>query len=260
MNAEEKLVTLSRRYCLEHYKYWSNVYSKRRARIKSASYQLDRKDYDIFPRFQKLERILYGIESLVGKIFLNADDCMAQLREAVHYHSIYLTELTTDPRAKKALLEEEMNYLAFLDGIDRAHIDEQFVMPLPYVRRLSDDEAREIRRRLQATYQFDDFAWIPLIEVDGVKSLSFNVEEITPYQSELIQAVRSMIDGTFYQIDETGSHYEKSGSEFDLIGVETVWCALDFEWMIYRSHEETLTFSGGKLLLVVQKIVKDSRE
>ncbi|WP_239255646.1 hypothetical protein [Listeria ilorinensis] len=256
MHAEEKLVTLARRYCMEHYRHWSTIYAKRRAQIKSNSYKLERKDYDIFPRYQELEKILYGVESLVGKMFLDIDDCMAQLKEAVCYHSIYKPELTTDPRAKKAILEEETNYLLYLDSIDMAHIDEQFVMPLPYVRRLNDDQALEIRRRLQANYQFNGNAWIPLVKIDHIRNLAFDVAEITPYKSALIKAIQSMMDDTFYQIDESGSHYEKSKSEFDLTSVETVWCALDFEWMIYRSHEKTIAFSGGNLLSAVQKIMK----
>lgn len=64
MTSTEALITIARRYCMEHYHYWAVRYSKERTGQDYPAYSYSDNDYDLFPRYNILAAILGEIEIL----------------------------------------------------------------------------------------------------------------------------------------------------------------------------------------------------
>ena len=80
MTTTDKIVTLARKYCIDNFRYWFERYQNERT-CNKFPYTYTNQDYDIFPRYQTLDAILKGIETVVGKTYASKQDCLQELKQ-----------------------------------------------------------------------------------------------------------------------------------------------------------------------------------
>src|SRR6476620_379294 len=242
-----------RRYCMERRSIWAGKYSAIQAggRDRVGRVYTD-EALATFPRYTILDAILEEIERYRPSEF-------ACLEDAKEFYKIVVRDTNSDRGpseglAKNAIDEER----ALLENfIERQDIDElSDVRPLFYRRRLSDTEDAVIRAELKERWHVDDY-WFPLNEfrpknVEAFQDTNFE-SEVGSDKIATILASRGV--ERVWVVQETGTTYELDATEIEPYyrygGVECFWCDDSYDWIIYVSHEGSVTV-GGWLLAEVK--------
>ncbi len=77
---------------------------------------------------------------------------------------------------------------------------------------------------------------------------------------KIIQLVSERADNKIFEVSEDRNDYEIEIDSFNPDLYETICCDKSFEWVVYGSHESTISFGGTWLVEVVQKIFADRKE
>jgi hypothetical protein len=256
MTETEKIITLARRYCTENYTLWANKYSMGKS---GNNNPYSDNDYNIFPRYNAIDAILKGVETIVGKSFIDIENCKSELKAIGQNCQTLFTTGKLNEISKKAIQEERKKFNDFIDIIT----DEQLetVEPLPYRRRLLESEANEVRKKLLKNWNFDGGYWEPLTPCCIKPFIFFNKENLSEHDFKIIKdIILCFQDNTIYEISEQRYDYEIAKSEIDIDCYETIYTNKNFEWIIYGSHEGTIAFGGEWLLAQLDKKLGDKRE
>ncbi|NML39778.1 hypothetical protein HHL17_21445 [Chitinophaga sp. G-6-1-13] len=252
MTLTEAFITAARRYCKEHHTRWTRRYSKERTGTNDPVYSLSDQDYDFLSRYHVLAAILDEVEKLVGKTFPSLEAC----RETLFHIGLTARSLFTEsdhPIAIAARQEEREHFVQYLQSMTPKTLAQ--VAPLPYRRRLNEEESSIVRQQLLERWHYDSSHWAPL--AGNIPSNTLFVA-----QSALTPADRSAVTGYICQhamphlFEITADHTdaEITCSELDTNCYATVYCDENYNWLIYGSHESTLTFAGEQLLLFVRQL------
>ena len=138
-----------------------------------------------------------------------------------------------------------------------------FVEPLFYRRVLTAEEGTTIWDRLQTDWGVSQAYWYPLADhkredIEAFQDAYFETE----LGSEKLRAIfRTHGIETLWEMREDGINYELELSVFEPYynGNEGHWCDATFEWIVYASHESSITI-GGWLLPEVKGIWSNSQE
>lgn len=252
MTSVEALITAARRYCMDNYSYWADRYSKERTGEDFPVYSYSDQDYNLFPRYNALSAILAEVEMLVGKTWTDLISCRAILAEAAQ--SVAPLVLISDNAIEKAAIEDEGNkYIQFIQNIRQEELD--LVAPLPWRRRLNEEEQQAVRQQLLERWNYDGNYWDPLEERCPTESLYLIKDDITQsdYQS-IIEFIFGHSRPLLLEITEDLADTEIAFSEFHPDCYETIYCDYDYNWLIYGSHESTITFAGEQLLVFIKQL------
>ncbi len=124
------------------------------------------------------------------------------------------------------------------------------VEPLPFERKLTQEESEQVRERLLKLWNFDGDYWEPLDNKSANPTVFLMDQKITALdKSEIEQAIKvySKSD-TLFVITEDLVDYEIEKELIDIDLYESIICDNTFEWVVYGSHESTTAF-GEKLLI-----------
>lgn len=254
MTESERIITLARRYCINNFRYWADRYQKER-KGDDLPYDYLNSDYNLFPRYQSLDAILKGVETLVGKIFTSTDQCKAELKVIGLSSQTPFTTGNYNEIHQKAIEDERQKFINFIDQIETEQLDN--VKPLPYRRRLLEGEANKIRETLNKHWNFDGGYWEPLVSCSPAPVVFFNKLNLSNADYEKIKEIVSNgADKRLFEVNEDLWDYEIDHSEFNPDCYETVYTDKNFDWIIYGSHEETIAFGGTWLLAELKKKFK----
>ena len=258
MNEIEALITVARRYCIENHEYWTNEYADKRNGSDSPVYSYSNSDYNIFPRYNALSAILSGVEYIVGSKFDNVEECKQKL--------IYLGENTDSiftegekSNIEKGVIQEERN--KFCEFIESIEIDDLWKIPsLSYRRRLRDEERNKIRQKLEDKWGFDGGCWFPLVDINSSLPVIFVLKDHMKKEdfARIEEFIGKIAEKYLFEITENQIDYEIETNSLDMDCYETIVCDVSFGWVVYGSHENTITF-GGKNLVKYVKHVFDGR-
>lgn len=153
--------------------------------------------------------------------------------------------------------------LRFIEFVKELNVDELTdVLPIPYERRLTDKELEALAVSLKTNFDFGSWKdhngyWEPLANTENSKPfIYFNVDLFKNEDvNKIIQIAQSLSDNTVFKLTEFDLHYEVETSLMNLKwkGYESAYCNKAVDWLIYLSHEGTITFAGGKLLAKIEK-------
>jgi hypothetical protein len=258
MTETEAIVTAAKHYCIDNFRYWSDRYQNERTGD-DLPYTYTNNDYNLFPRYNALSAIRQGIEYFTGQEFQDIETCMQALKKAGRESQSPFTEKTQNKIEQKAIQEERDKFVQFIDSIDSSVF--KTIKPLPYKRRLKEDERERIRQVLIEKWGVDGY-WVPLIEErPELTTIFFDKENLTEADEKRISDfIKQKIEGRLYEITEEQLGYEIDQSEFDLDCYETFYCDKTCDWLVYGSHEGTIAFGGKELLDFVQQIFADRKE
>ncbi len=252
----EKLHTAARRYCLDRYRYWAGRYAEiaRDGRDSRVGGAYTREALDLFPRYNLLEAILVEIERSMPRDFSSLEEARELLgatgRSAEHSY----LKAPRQPVAIKAAGEERDGFVRFVRTISAEELLQ--VEPLPYRRVLASAESRHIRSKLEQAWGIGKGYWYPLSVSSPANVSAFQdryfQDELGPEKLRAILAGRGITN--LWELREYGPEYELELSGFDPYynGAEGFWCSEEMDWVIYASHESSVTV-GGWLLAEVKK-------
>lgn len=256
MTSTEALITAARRYCNTNFSYWYNRYARERTGQDYPVYTYSDQDYDLFPRYNALSAILGETEMLVGKSWPDLSGCRAVLIQ-VGLSAQSPLIISENAIEAAAILDERNKFIHFVQHITQEELD--LVAPLPYRRRLAEEEKEAVRQQLLERWNYEGNYWDPLEERCPTESLYLAKANITPtdYQS-IINFISEHARPPLLEVTEDGSDTEIELSEFHPADCyETICCDYDYKWLIYGSHESTLTFAGEQLLVFIRQLFKD---
>jgi hypothetical protein len=245
----ELIITLARHYCIENYDYWFKKYSHE----KSGQMYSD-KDYDLFPRYNVLTAILQEIEGIIDKKYYSVNDCIEELKIIGSIAQTIFTENEKNKIANNAMNDERNKFVYFVENIMKNDLNN--VSPLPYNRKLSKIESKEIREKLFSIWKFDGGYWEHSKDKNEVIFLMDKY--ITESDRTKIVEYISKHNRKYYTVDEMENDYETEIIE--ICGCETVYTNINFEWIIYISHEMYVAFSGVFLIRFLNDLFSDRME
>ncbi len=253
-NAIKNLHTAIRRYCMDRYSYWTEKYAELSSAGKDrAGYGYTDEALYTFPRYNVLNAILFEIERYRPEEFATFD-------EAKRFFSLVAAEaeniFTRPPKGnleQKAMGEERETLSKFIDELTEDDLSS--VEPLFYRRVLSAEERDSIWEKLRSRWEINGY-WYPLAihkpnDVEAFQDAYFEKE----VGAEKLQTVlRSRGVEMVWEMREDDNNYELELSAFEpyYSGAEGFWCDSSFDWIIYASHESSITI-GGWLLPEIQQ-------
>ena len=122
---------------------------------------------------------------------------------------------------------------------------------------LSDDEAKRLWSRLRQAWQITDGYWYPLVESSNETVAAFQDGPFyEAVSSQLLQSILGAhgIERT-WELREFGPEYEQDVALLNPYynGAEGYWSSGELDWIVYASHENSVTV-GGWLLEEIKSV------
>ena len=258
------LHTAARRYCLERHAYWCYRYSKlvqERVDRQRDGYHFTPEALATFPRYNVLNAIRVELERIHSNTLGNFETTKALLILAGQTAE---DEFTRKPLGKiEALVinEEREAYCRYVASLSAP--DVSGVEPLPFRRVLSKEESSLLWSRFRERWHIRPGYWYPLDDCDLPNLAAFKAHafDLAIPPATLQNILRRRGIERVWELREYGPEYEQDVSLFGAIynGAEGYWSAGALEWIVYASHENSITV-GGWLLEEVAKIWPSWRE
>jgi hypothetical protein len=252
VNESLALHTAGRRYCLDQHAYWCERYSeivRKRGDRQRDSYHYTPEALTTYPRYNLLNAIRVELERMNPANLDDVEDTRALLVLAGETAEDDFTRKPIGAIDARAMTEEREAFCRFIAG---AKISDLIKMEgLPYRRVLSAAESQSIWSRLRDRWQIPEGYWYPLAEcklsdVVAFKTRSFD-EAVAIERLRVIFAARGT--DRVWELREYGPEYEEDLALFEPFynGAEGYWSSGDMGWIIYASHESSVTVGGWLL-------------
>lgn len=255
-NEVEKLHTAIRRYCMERYSYWTKKYGELASAGKDRSgYEYTKEALYTFPRYNVLNAILVEVERHRPVDFTSLNEAKRVFKNVATNAQNLFTQPPNGTLEQQAMDEEREALDHFISKVSED--DLSFVKPLFYRRVLTAEEGATIRDRLQTDWGVSQGYWYPLTDRkrEDIEAFQDNYFEKEVGIETLRTIFRTHGIETLWEMREDGINYELELSVFEPYynGNEGYWCDATFEWIIYASHESSVTI-GGWLLAEVKDV------
>jgi hypothetical protein len=252
VNASLALHTAARRYCLDRHAYWcarySEIISKRGDRQPDGSHYTPAA-LATFPRYNVLNAIRVEVERIDSAKLDDVESTRVLLVLAGETAEDDFTRQPISEIDAGAMTEEREAFCRFIGGARVSDLNE--IECLPYRRVLSVAESQWIWSRLRGRWQIPEGYWYPLVEcklsdIVAFKSRAFD-EAVATARLRGILASRSI--ERVWELREYGPEYEEDVARFEphYNGAEGYWSSGDLDWIMYASHESSVTVGGWLL-------------
>lgn len=257
MNLAQSLHTAARRYCNEQFNHWATKYSAicRAGRDRAADrYHYTPEALGVFPRYNVLNAIRIELE----RIDPNELDDLNDTRELIVLAGTAADDdFTRKPIGQidaDAMARERESFCDFIRGLSDSEL--QCIEPLPYQRVLSHSESDALWSRVRDRWQIANGYWFPLAECSLPDVVAFQDRSFNEFSStfNLIDLLSSRGISRVWELREYGPEYEQDVSLFDpqYNGAEGYWSSDGLDWIVYASHESSITI-GGWLLAEIKE-------
>lgn len=196
------------------------------------------------------EELGYKLGTLIDRDFLSFDSYKKAVEQLLPWH--------IDHTLQKKLTEEEACHVhaaeaEFLKCLES--FSSNCAAPdMPYCRILQGREAAGIAAQFKQIWGYDTTYWYPLNGQNDPDKLFISEKRAFAHWDELQQLLGLPQNRIFEYGDPwydmmhcaEVDHIESYG------GCERAYCPNDFSWIIYFSHEETVTFAGSILPQIKQ--------
>lgn len=251
MNAALAMHTAARQYCRERHAYWCDQYANLTRTLRDR--ETDGSHYTpaalaTFPRYNVLGAICVELERIDPAKLADLDNTRALLVQAGKTANDAFTQKPICKIDAKAIAEEREAFCRFVEGLNLTALSS--VQELPYRRVLTDEESTSIWSRLRARWRISNEYWYPLRECELSDVLAFKT---SAFDEAMFARLRDMLAARgvehVWELREYGPEYEQDVSLFVPCynGAEGYWSSGDLEWIVYASHESSVTIAGWVL-------------
>lgn len=238
------LFTAARRYCIERYGYWCERYSE--VARQRDGYNYTPEALATFPRYNILNAIRLEVERIDPAQLGDAESTKALLVLAGETAEDDFTQRPIGEIDERAMTEERQAFCAYMLGLTPGDLD--FVESLPYRRVLAAEESKSVWSRLRRRWQIKDGYWYPLADCQLPDVVAFKTkafDESVQYET-LREVLKARRIERVWELREYGPEYMEDLVLFEPYynGAEGFWSSDDLDWIIYASHESSLTVGG----------------
>lgn len=244
MTDAQKLHAFARQICMDRNSHWSGVYAEI---VSGGRDRIGMKYTDealrVFPRYNVDQAVLDTIEQIDPDDLPPPEDLRVLLVDATLKGSSVFTRPV--PSHDKAMAEERQWLKNAFEAVSLAEIANQ--PPLFYRRVLTAAEVDNVRQGLTERWGAE-FYWFPLGKKTHPSLVAYDL--VTVDEVALKRTIGSFLSGReisrLYEIREYGPCYEMEfeAADFTYNGAEAFWSELEGEWIVYCSHENTITVGG----------------
>lgn len=257
MDAKTALHTAARRYCEERFSSWAETYNQLEARedVKESKlrpgWDYTEEEYGIFPRYRLDKAIQIEVERLVPQSSKSLEELRSLLISACDVAEVRLHAEMKNATANKALREEADDYRAYIRVLRESDLAN--VGRLPHRRVLTREESKELWGQLKRTWDIGEGYWFPLREGPiPPQILAFHLDYFKKINGFdfLSEAVRRRGISRVFELHEFGPDepdYEIEVSIFKpeyACGGEQYCTSAGLDWVVYASHESSITIAG----------------
>ncbi|NOU26892.1 MAG: hypothetical protein HOO96_03205 [Polyangiaceae bacterium] len=244
----------ARRYCIDAHAERARRYAaldQGGGGYDATSGRYSRSARDLFPRYQQLRAMQLAVERFVAEDFTSLADARRRLSDAIEAAQIDNVAVRADPVCSRAAEEESAALLRHLAALDEDLLWR--TAPLPFCRVLSPQETDGRRETLSARYG----VWYggvvdALPKHAGVPShLTFVLSRL-PDPTGPLQALVAPMAARITELNELTESFELEVVLATFTHSEGFWFPADLGWMVYASHEDTLTVAGEPLVSAVR--------
>lgn len=252
----EKLHTAIRGYCMDRYSYWTEKYGEIVSKGQDrAGYGYTQEALCTFPRYNVLNAMLVEVERHRPEDFTNLNEAKRAFRAAALNAQNIFTQPPNGDLEQKVMHEEREALCEFISQLSES--DLLRIEPLFYRRVLSAEESNAIRERLKSIWRITEGYWYPLAqrERDDIEAFQDIYLEKEVGVEKLHSIFRNRGIERVWEMREDGINYELELAVFEpsYNGNEGYWCDETFDWIIYASHESSITI-GGWLLPEIKNV------
>lgn len=245
------LHTAARRYCIDNISRWRDAYSQLRNGGRDGSGYTD-EAYRVFPRYNVLGTILENVEMIVPDDFDSVDDLRAALLYVATWAEGKFTKNPSSTIAAETMRSERRDFADYIRQLDVTSLDD--VLPLFHRRIFRREEAAAVWERVSARWQIGKSYWYPLSEKHpDIIIEAFNASTFGSAigASALQNMLRSggVRDVWMFGEGEWEHSYEIEVELFEpaYTGSEWFYTSDGLEWIVYVSHEDSITVGGWLL-------------
>jgi hypothetical protein len=254
-NAISALHNAARHYCIERISHWHQRYATMQASgrdrdtTRTGEWTYSQEAYDVFPRYQVLAAILSDIEHYVPDDF----ESIEQLREIIATAAESAQNMfTTRKKNRIELAAESEERRLFAHFASSANPEYLSGIPLlPYRRVLGDAEHKKWHQAFAQRWGLWYGGCVQPRE-DLPPHVTLHIEAMnTPEAYDRLRAVISQHGySRLLELRESGDGFELDLPDvrFRYTGAEGFWMTPDLSWMVYASHESSITFGGAWLV------------
>jgi hypothetical protein len=263
VDAVSALHTAARRACDERAREWFAAYDKlgrtRDDRIRRDDGSCDHSDaaLNIFPRYQVLAAIQREVERFTPADFSSTEECRTFLVLAAETAPYPYPTSGMGPIERAAIADERRVFGDWVRTLSAATLSS--VEPLPYRRVLGHAEAAELTVRLVARWGNRYGGGVDRDDVPPTLTLWDHWFEDETHLAALRKAIVEHGHSRVWEIREYDECFEMdvSAVEFAYTGPEGFWTTGDMDWLVYASHEQSISFGGDWIIEEVKKACPD---
>jgi hypothetical protein len=256
------LHTAARQYCLDRAAFWHQRYadliaSGRASTSCSSGYWTYTTDaYDMFPRYQVLAAIQSEVERFLPTDFKSLDEARGVLELA---GSTAANDFTnhTNTIAIAATEDERQRFAIYIRMLNEAQLSVQG--KLPFRRTLGSEEHIQLRSAFIGRWG----NWYGGSSDNVAESNAVTLHVAAMKDSESYGAIRSALTGRgilrLFELREHGNGFETETdiASFTYNGAEGFWTSADLGWMVYASHESSITFGSTWLVEYMRTVIPE---
>jgi hypothetical protein len=267
MDGRTALHTAARRYCEDRYSDWAQNYNELEARENvqienkfKPGWDYSEEAYGVFPRYRIDKAIRIEVERLAPESSNSLEELRSQLITACDIAEGRLRTELKNEIARKALREESEDYKTYIRILSEG--DLLTIAPLPFRRVLADKESKELWNQLKITWDIGEGYWFPLREGQiPANVLAFHVDYIKAINGFALihDALSQRGISRVFELHEFGPDepdYEIELSIFEPAyrwGGEQYCTAVGVDWVVYASHESSVTIGGDWLAEILKE-------
>jgi hypothetical protein len=263
MDQVTALHTAARRYCQSAFSEWMHRYSDLQAAGKvevhcsgQPGWKYSDEAYKMFPRYRIAQAIQVEVERIMPSSVDSLEEMGELLVQASQVPEERLNAQLNNPLASNALATETHDYQAHIRAL--METDLSTIEPLPYRRALSAPESERLWDLLRSRWGVgDDHYWFPLRKGDPPPDVvAFHEDLFSKWQGgELLrQALTERGIERAFQLSEffpSDPDYEIEISILEPTyarGGEQYFTSETADWLVYASHESSITLAGDLLV------------
>jgi hypothetical protein len=201
-----------------------------------------------FPRYNALNAILIEIERYRPNDFSNFEEARELFILAAKDAQSIFTKPPNGEIEQQVMNEEREQLCRYILQLTERDLLE--IKPLFYRRVLSESESDYVREKLKTIWNVEGY-WYPLttLKRDDAEAFQDSYFENELGCETLNKILRDHNVTNLWELREDGIDYEIELSIFNPYynGGEGFWCDANFDWLIYASHESSITFAGSIL-------------
>ncbi|PZD70526.1 hypothetical protein C1752_10955 [Acaryochloris thomasi RCC1774] len=261
MRLSQALHTAARHYCQRQSSYWDQ-YSNKLSQTKPRPSNYQQVLLDGYARSNVLRVICIAIEQLNPDELNDLEqtrDCISQIGRVAQEPRLRPNMgQTTEPEVSlldfgvcsdDAISHEREAFCNYVEELSESHL--KSIEPLPYQRVLSPAESSNIWHQLRDRWRVVGPYWYPLSNrrLPGIAAFDADAFEEFCTSFSLIDLLASREITRILELREYGIEYEQDVSLFDPVysNYEGYWVSDGFDWIIYASHECSVTLGGWLL-------------